>query len=200
MKLNKDTSSDADKIFVNGVIYSINSDISVYESMAIKNGSIVALGSNEEVSNYYSDKTEIVDLKFKIVLPGFIDAHCHIPEKMSIKKHELSLFDASNPYEYLKLIQSYVDSHPEEKIIYGVGWKSVAFQREENSSNRYTEVFKGPNKKWLEKIITDKPIVLKDYASHVLWLNNKAFEYFKITKDTKTPVGGKIELDEEGEL
>ena len=66
--------------------------------------------------------------------------------------------------------------------------------------NRYTEVFKGPNKKWLEKIITDKPIVLKDCNSHTLWLNNEAFEYFKITKDTKPPVGGKIELDEQGEL
>ena len=200
MKLNKKSSSNVDKIFVNGVIYSIDSISSVYESMAIKDGIIVALGSNEEIRNYSTDKAEIVDLKFKIVLPGFIDAHCHIPEKKSIKKHELSLFDASNPCEYLKLIQSYVDSHPEEKIIYGVGWKSSNFKGKENDSNRYTEVFKGPNKKWLEKIITDKPIVLKDYESHTLWLNNQGFEYFKITKDTKAPVGGKIELDEHGEL
>jgi len=200
MKSNKKSSSGTDKIFVNGVIYSIDSNSSVYESMAIKDGIIVALGSNEEVDNYSNDETEIVDLKFSIVLPGFIDAHCHITERMSIKKHGLSLFDASNPCQYLKLIQSYVDSHPEEKIIYGVGWKSSAFEGEENDSNRYTEVFKGPNKKWLEKIITDKPIVLKDCDNHALWLNNQAFEYFKITKDTKFPVGGKIELDEHGEL
>ena len=200
MKLNKRTSSDVNKIFINGIIYSIDSKSSVYESMAIKNGNIVALGSNEEVNNYSTDEIEIIDLKFRTVLPGFIDAHCNIPEKMIIKKDELSLFDASNPYEYLKLIQSYVDSHPEEKIIYGVGWKTTAFEGEENSSNRYTEVFKGPNKKWLEKIITDKPIVLKDCGSHALWLNNEAFEYFRITKDIKAPVGGKIELDEQGEL
>ena len=200
MKLNKKSSSYADKIFVNGVIYSIDSNSSVYESMAIKDGIIVALGSKEEIRKYSTDKTEIVDLKFKIVLPGFIDAHNHIPEKMSIKKQELSLFDASNPCEYLKLIQSYVDSHPEEKIIYGVGWKSSNFKGKENDLNRYTEVFKGPNKKWLEKILTDKPIVLKDYESHTLWLNNQGFEYFKITKDTKAPVGGEIELDEHGEL
>jgi len=200
LKLNKKYSSDADKIFVNGVIYSIDDKSSVYESMAMKDGSIVALGSNEEVSNYSTDKTEIVDLKFRIVLPGFIDAHCHIPERMMVKKDALSLFDASNPYQYLNLIQSYVDSHPEEKIIYGVGWKSSDFEGEENELNRYTEVFKGPNKKWLEKIRTDKPVVLKDCYSHALWLNNKAFEYFKITKDTKAPLGGRIELDEHGEL
>jgi len=200
MKLNKKSSSDADKIFVNGVIYSIDDKSSIHESMAIKGGSIVALGSNEEVRNYSTDKTEIVDLKFRIVLPGFIDAHCHIPERMMIKRDGLSLFDASNPWQYLKLIQSYVDSHPEEEIIYGVGWKSSDFEGEENDLNRYTEIFKGPNKKWLEKIRTHKPIVLKDCDSHVLWLNNKAFEYFKITKDTKAPIGGKIELDEQGEL
>ncbi|MCE5220516.1 MAG: amidohydrolase [Clostridium sp.] len=200
MKLNKNSSDNTDKIFVNGVIYSINGKCSVYESMAIKDGSIMALGSNEEVSNYATDKTEIVDLKFRIVLPGFIDAHCHISERMMIKKDGLSLYDASNPWQYLKLIQSYVDSHPEEKIIYGVGWKSSNFEGAENDSNRYTEVFKGPHKKWLEKIKTDKPIVLKDCDSHALWLNNEAFEYFKITKHTKVPVGGKIELDEQGEL
>ena len=107
---------------------------SVYESMAIKDGSILALGCNEEVRNYSTDKTEIVDLKFRIVLPGFIDAHCHIPERMMIKKDGLSLFDASNPCQYLNLIQSYVDSHPEEKIIYGVGWKSSDFEGKENDS------------------------------------------------------------------
>ena len=100
--------------------------------MAIKDGRIVALGNNEEVSKYSNDKTEIIDLKYRIVLPGFIDAHGHIPERMMIKKDGLSLFDASNPRQYLKLIQSYVDSHPEEKIIYGVGWKSSDFEGTDN--------------------------------------------------------------------
>ena len=200
MKLNKKYSSHADKIFVNGIIYSIDHKSNVYESMAIKDGHIIVLGSNEEVRNYSTDKTEIIDLKFRIVLPGFIDADCHIPERIMMKKDTLSLFEASNPAQYLTLIQSYVDSHPEEKIIYGSGWKISDFEGEENDLNIYTEVFKGPNKKWLEKIITDKPIVLKECNSHTLWLNKQAFEYFKITKNTKSPVGGKIELDEQGEL
>lgn len=200
MKLNKKSYISADKIFVNGVIYSIDNISSVYESMAIKDGIIIALGKNEEINNYVAENTEIIDLKFKIVLPGFIDAHCHISEKIMMKKDELSLFDASNSYQYLKLIESFINVHPEEKIIYGAGWKSSAFEEEENNSNKYIEIFKGPNKKWLEKIKTDKPIVLKDYAGHALLLNERAFEYFKITKYTEAPVGGKIELDEQGEL
>lgn len=200
MDLNRKTQSDADKLFVNGTIYSIDDKNRIYQAMAIKKGSIIALGSNEEIGSYSNEKTEIVDLKYKVVLPGFVYAHSHIPEKMMIKKDGLSLLGGNSPYQYLKLIQSYVDSHPEEEIIYGFGWKSSNFEGGENDPNRYIEVFKGPSKRWLEKIKTEKPIVLKSFDNHTLWLNNKAFEYFSITNHTKNPVGGKIELDEDGEL
>lgn len=200
MKLNKGSYSSTKKIFINGVIYSIDKKNNVYEAMVIEDGIIIALGCNEEVSNYYTDETEIVDLKSKIIIPGFINAHCQIPERMIIKRDELSLFDVSNMKSYLKLIQCYIDSHPEEKIIYGVGWRNSVFEDNEGEFHSYVEVIKGPNKKYLEKIKTDKPIVLKSFNGHTLWLNDTAFKYFKITKDTKVPVGGKIELDEEGEL
>ena len=63
MELNRKTSSGADKLFVNGTIYSIDDRNRIYQAMAIKNGNIIALGSNEEISNYSNEKTEIVLLK-----------------------------------------------------------------------------------------------------------------------------------------
>lgn len=200
MELNKRSSINADKLFVNGNIYSIDDKNRIYQAMAVKDGNIIALGSNEEINSYSNEKTEIIDLKYKIVLPGFIYAHINMPERMMVKKDGLSLFEANNPWQYLKLIQSYVDSHAEEEIIYGLGWKSSNFEGWGNNSNRYAELFKGPHKSWLEKIKTEKPIVLKSSDNQTLWLNDKAFEYFKITKDIKVPIGGIIELDEEGEL
>lgn len=200
MESNKKPLINVDKLFINGIIYSIDNKNKIYKGMAVKDGEIIALGSNEEVNSYANEKTEIVDLKHKVVLPGFIFAHSNIPEKMMMKKDELSLFNGNNPCQYLKIIQSYIDSHPEEEVIYGLGWKSINFEGTKDNPDRYLEVFKGPHKKWLENITTEKPIVLKSSDKHALWLNNKAFEYFKITKDTNTPVGGVIELDDEGEL
>lgn len=200
MKLNEKSSDTMRKIFINGVIYSIDDKKRVYEAMAVKNGIIAALGSNEEIINYFKDEKEIIDLKFRTVLPGFIDAHCSMSEKNIIRKDELSLFNAECPKDYLLLIQSYVDLHKEQEMIYGIGWRNSAFEIEEDGVDKYTEVFKGPSKKWLDKINTNKPIVLKSYDGHSLWLNDKAFEYFNITKETKSPFGGKIELDEQGEL
>ncbi|WP_160692214.1 amidohydrolase family protein [Clostridium sp. C2-6-12] len=200
MESNKKPLKNADKLFINGIIYSINNKNKIYQGMAVKNGEIIGLGSNEDVKKYSNEKTEIVDLKFKVVLPGFIFAHGNLPEKLMINKDELSLFEGNNPWQYLKMIQSYVDSHPEEEVIYGLGWNWISFEGTPNNKYGYLEVFKGPHKNWLEKIETQKPIVLKSFDNHALWLNTKAFEYFKITKDTKPPIGGIIELDEEGEL
>ena len=200
MESNKKPLKNADKLFINGIIYSIDNKNKIYQGMAVKDGEIIALGSNEDVNSYSNHRTEIVDLKHKVVLPGFIFAHSNIPERIMIKKDELSLFEGNNPWQYLKMIQNYVDAHQDEEVIYGLGWKSINFEGGENNPDRYLEVFKGPNKNWLKKIETQKPIVLKSADNNVLWLNNKAFEYFKISKDTKPPVGGIIELDEEGEL
>lgn len=200
MESNKKPLKNADKLFINGIIYSIDNKNKIYRGMAIKDDEIIALGSNEDVNSYANEKTEIFDLKHNVVLPGFIFAHSNIPERIMIKKDELSLFEGKNPGQYLKMIQSYIDSHSEEEVIYGIGWRSANFEGAANNPDRYLEVFKGPHKNWLEDIETQKPIVLKSFDNHALWLNNRAFEYFKITKDTKSPVGGIIELDEEGEL
>ncbi|MFT8352230.1 amidohydrolase [Clostridium saccharoperbutylacetonicum] len=200
MKLNEKSSSDIVKVFINGVIYSIDEKSSIYEAMAIKEGKIVALGTNDEISNYFIDKKEIIDLKSRTVLPGFIDAHCNMSERDIMKKGDLSLFQCNNITEYLIYIQNYIDTHPEEKVIYGIGWKNSIFEKNGEELNCYSEVFKGPNKKWLDKIETDKPIVLKSCDGHSLWLSSKAFEYFKITPNTNVPSGGRIELDEQNQL
>lgn len=192
MHLSQKKICSADKIFINGSIYSIDDSNNKYELMAIKDGKIIGLGTNKEINRYVSEKTEIIDLKQKLVLPGFIDAHSYISEKNIMNKDSLSLFNSTSIEEYLILIQNYVDCHTENKIIYGAGWNCEFF--EDN------EAFKGPRKKWLNKINTDKPIVLQGCGNYALWLNDKAFEYFNINKNTKSPIGGKIELDDAGEL
>lgn len=192
MHLSQKKFCDADRIFINGSIYSIDDNNNKYELMAIKDGKIIGLGTNKEINKYVSEKTEIIDLKQKLVLPGFIDAHSYISEKNIMKKDSLLLFNSTSIEEYLILIQNYIDCHTENKIIYGTGWNCEFFED--------SQAFKGPEKKWLNKINTDKPIVLQGCGNHALWLNDKAFEYFNISKNTKSPIGGKIELDDDGEL
>src|ERR1035437_1250753 len=66
----------ADAIFHHGVIYSVDSTFKINEAFAIKEGKILATGTNDIIlKNYIA--AENIDLKGKPVYPGFIDAHCH---------------------------------------------------------------------------------------------------------------------------
>ena len=59
-----------------GTIYTADNNFSIQQAMAINDGKIVAIGTNDNILKAY-DAAEIVDAKGKAIYPGFIDAHCH---------------------------------------------------------------------------------------------------------------------------
>src|SRR5947207_10076239 len=67
-------------LYVNGTIYTMNAAQPVAQAMAIDSatGYLLAVGSNDEVRRYGSLHTELVDLRGRTVLPGFIAAHIHL--------------------------------------------------------------------------------------------------------------------------
>lgn len=67
----------ADRILVNGNIITVDADDSLAEAVAIKDGRIVAVGSNAEIEALAGETTERIDLDGKTATPGLLDAHCH---------------------------------------------------------------------------------------------------------------------------
>jgi predicted amidohydrolase YtcJ len=59
--------------------------------LAIKDGKILALGTNKEIEQHIGESTQVIDVDKKLVIPGFIDAHCHF----SYGGHSLSMLDLS---------------------------------------------------------------------------------------------------------
>ena len=70
----------ADLALVGGKIITMNPSQSSAEAIAIKEDIILNVGSNEEINSYIGEKTKIIDLKGKTVVPGFIDCHIHIAD------------------------------------------------------------------------------------------------------------------------
>ena len=66
----------AEKIFINGKVYTMEQDGEAVEAFAVRDHKIVATGTTEEIRCMECD--EVVDLAGKTVLPGFIDAHLHL--------------------------------------------------------------------------------------------------------------------------
>ncbi|MGI6454358.1 MAG: amidohydrolase [bacterium] len=67
----------ADRIFLNGKIITVDEAFSIQQAMAIKENRILAVGTDEEMKPYISSETEVIDLMGKIIMPGLIDSHAH---------------------------------------------------------------------------------------------------------------------------
>ena len=71
-------SETPDTAFLNGKVVTLTSDRPIVASVAVKNGRILATGSDEEMRSISDDTTDLIDLKGRTVLPGLVDSHCHI--------------------------------------------------------------------------------------------------------------------------
>ena len=107
-------SQKADLVLKNGFIYTVDSLNSEAESVAIKDGKIIYVGDDKEVSSFISGNTKVIDLKGKMVLPGFIDAHCH-PISSYRYFNELNLYGKKSIKEIQAEIKKYLIDHPDLK-------------------------------------------------------------------------------------
>src|ERR1051326_809853 len=71
------TRSEAGKILINGIVYTMDKDNSVAQAIAIRGNRIVGVGSDEEIRDRYTSDT-VIDLQGMCVMPGMIDAHAHM--------------------------------------------------------------------------------------------------------------------------
>lgn len=189
------------RIYKNAKIYSIELDDTETraEAIAIKDGIITFVGSNIEAEKLIENDTEVIDCKGGSLLPGFGDAHMHIG--LSHKKYAVcdcadivKDFDSQTPEEIVKIIQDklvdFADQHKDAAVIRGIGWDRFWF-----SGNMHGMIYDF-NKKDIDKVISDKPVVLDGYDGHITLLNSKALELANI--DSFDDPDQLIERDENG--
>lgn len=180
----------ADTVLKGGVIYTVDSQSPWAEAVAIKEGKILWVGKNSEVTHYIGTRTKVTDLQGKFVMPGIIDAHLHptwgglkLLYKCNFK------FDAT-PAFIVKKLKSCIEKSPSLEWIIGGQWGSNFFENHD---------LKTSPREWLDKISTKHAIVLKDDTGHNHWVNSKALKLIGIDRTTPNPEGGTIVHDQQGE-
>lgn len=177
----------ADKLYINGNIYTVEADQPWVEAVAVEGNRIIYAGDRAGADEFCDKDTEIHDLEGRMMLPGFIDGHCH----PVMAAHVLSqiVFDIDWTLdECLDHIRQYVNEHPENSSYFGLGYAEWLF--DEN----------GPRKELLDDICRDKPMFFLGSGAHEAWANSRSFEEAGITKDTPDPLPGLhyFSRDEEG--
>jgi predicted amidohydrolase YtcJ len=174
----------ADRIFTNGHIITMNEDIPEAEAFAVKEGFIIAVGTNAEMRKAYP-RAEEVGLDGKDVMPGIIESHGHMLNLGRIEMR-IDLQGVNNPREVVRKLRQRVAETTPGEWIEGWGWDDGAW-KEQMTAISYE----------LSVVSPDNPVWFGGLHGYNGWANAKALEMAGITKDTLDPEGGKINRDPE---
>jgi len=176
----------ADRIFVNGRIWTGDDARPSVEALAVRETRILALGTSEEMRKRAETGTEIVDLKGRFMAPGFDDAHLHFMSG-SLDLDALSLDDARTVEELQWRIGAWAKANPDRPWVAGRGWVYSAFAGGL------------PHKTLLDTVVADRPAWMTSYDGHAGWANSAALRKAEVHRGTADPPGGAIVRDERGE-
>lgn len=166
----KSDRTTADLIISNAVIYTADSGFTIYTSMAVAEGKILALGDDRYIAeNFTSDS--IYNAEGKPVYPGFIDAHCHFYGYALLSQYA-DLTAARSFNQLLDIIESHHVKHSADWLV-GRGW----------DQNRWPGK-QFPDNAELNRLYPKTPVVLTRVDGHAVLVNEAAILIAGITPDS----------------
>ena len=138
----------ADTVYNNGRIYTVDPQRSWAEAIAVSDGKIVYVGSNDGAAAHIGGNTRVVDLKGHFVLPGLQDSHVH-PIGGGIEASACNLNGQPGLAEYRTVIGEYAAANPDVPWILGGGWAMSVFGPGGS-----------PNRDILDELVPDRPVFL----------------------------------------
>src|ERR1700674_4299223 len=122
-------SQSADTVLVNGKILTVDNQFSTREAIAIRDGKIMAVGSNVEVRKIAGPRTRVIDLQGRTVIPGLIDSHMHAIRAGQAFGYEVNWVGATSLAEALSRIhEASQKKKPGAWLIVAGGWNLAQFK------------------------------------------------------------------------
>ena len=173
----------ADKVLINGRIWTVDPARPWAEAVAIRDGRIAAVGTTAEIKKLAGRETETIDLKNALVLPGFIDSHVHFVNG-GYSLMNLQLRPAKTKAEFTARIAAKAESLPKGEWILNGDWDHTRFDPVEL-----------PRKEWIDAVTPDHPVCVNRLDEHMILANSLALKLAGVTKTTPVPAGGEIVKD-----
>jgi predicted amidohydrolase YtcJ len=172
----------ADMVLTNGNIITLQQKGDRAQAIAIKDGIILATGSNESLQKYIGQNTRVIKLNGQTVIPGFNDVHQHPAPVYNFKElyATLELDTVSSMKNLISLLRRKAAITPKGMLIRGVGYNE-------------TKLGGQPIRDSLDKASTDHPILISHVSGHLSAANSFLMNINGINENTKDPAGGAFE-------
>ncbi|MGH3337082.1 MAG: amidohydrolase [Nocardioides sp.] len=153
--------------------------------VVVESGRIVGAGAEVDLETTSGPGVKEVDLRGRLLAPGFVDAHVH-PIQGGLERLRCDLSEHETREQYLTAVGDYAAAHPDVEWILGGGWAMPAFP---GGTPTATD---------LDAVVPDRPVYLPNRDHHGAWVNSRALELAEVDARTPDPPHGRIERDADG--
>ena len=176
----------ADLIIRHARIWTVDPALPQAESLAVLNGRITAVGTDQAVDVWRGARTQVVDARGKRLVPGFNDAHVHFEDGGSALV-AVQLNDASSVAEFIRRIGAYAATLQKGEWVRSGEWDETKWTPAEL-----------PTRQQLDAVTPDNPVSVWRYDGHMIVANSRALALAGVTAATVDPPGGVIVRDASG--
>lgn len=153
----------------------------VFHDLLVKDSIIIATG--EQTKEFTAETT--IDLNGAFVIPAFLDGHAH--PIFAGREAAGPKINGINSIEEIKAqVKAFAQANPTTPWIIGGAYEAAIIEGGDFDA------------KWLDEVVSDRPVVLHAVDHHTIWVNSKAIELSGITSATKDPQGGTIARNSDG--
>lgn len=173
-------STQADLVLLESKIFTADDDRPWAEALAVRDGLILKIGSESEISQLIGNQTEVIRRPGSLTVPGFNDAHVHMLDG-GASIIGIQLRDCRDEEDFRDRIAACIEDLPAGTWVQNGNWDHEVWP-----SKRH------PSKGLIDPVTTEHPVMVTRLDGHISLANSLALELAGITHETPDPVGGDI--------
>ena len=175
------------QVFVNGVVLTLDDNNGVFEAVSVRGDRIEQLGNSETILGLAGDQTDVIDLRGRTLMPGFVDAHGHFPASgqviFSADLNSPPIGDIVTIEDALERLRQKAEERPDGWIM-GWGYDDTMI-----AEGRHL------TREDLDTVSADRPVAVMHISGHLASANSAALAATGIDENTPDPEGGHIQRD-----